>query len=158
MHPPPTIHHEWYQIVQWTLRNDLSDVDRLTAPENHQIDYISGASQLSINILVSTHIFPGARNPIKALFSVLDDTTITCCNMQNIHFKWSAICPVQKITRLTISGTSQRRIHILVSTHIFSGVRNPIKALLSVLDYYNMLKHIKHTFKMVYHVPKLQLI
>ena len=57
-----------------------------------------------------------------------------------------------------ISGTSQRRIHILVSTHIFSGVRNPIKALLSVLDYYNMLKHIKHTFKMVYHMPKLQLI
>ena len=47
--PPPMIHHEWYQIVQWTLRNDLSDVfklvhatmavillnDRLTAPENH---------------------------------------------------------------------------------------------------------------------------
>ena len=27
MHPPPSmIHHEWYQIVQWTLRNDLSDV------------------------------------------------------------------------------------------------------------------------------------
>ena len=25
MHPP-MIHHEWYQIVQWTLRNDLSDV------------------------------------------------------------------------------------------------------------------------------------
>ena len=57
-----------------------------------------------------------------------------------------------------ISGTSQRRIHILVSTHIFSGVRNPIKALLSVLDYYNMLKHIKNTFKMVHHMPKLQLI
>ena len=40
--PPPPHHdpHEWYQIVQWTLRNDLSDVvnllnDRLTAPENH---------------------------------------------------------------------------------------------------------------------------
>ena len=26
MHPPPMIHHEWYQIVQWTLGNDLSDV------------------------------------------------------------------------------------------------------------------------------------
>ena len=24
--PPPMIHHEWYTIVQWTLRNDLSDV------------------------------------------------------------------------------------------------------------------------------------
>ena len=46
--PPPMIHHEWYQIVQWTLRKDLSDVklvhapmavillnDHLTAPENH---------------------------------------------------------------------------------------------------------------------------
>ena len=46
--------------------------DRLTAPENHYIDYISGASQLSINILMSTHIFSGVMNPIKAFVSVLD--------------------------------------------------------------------------------------
>ena len=27
MHPPPPmILNEWYQIVQWALRNDLSDV------------------------------------------------------------------------------------------------------------------------------------
>ena len=57
-----------------------------------------------------------------------------------------------------ISGTSQRRIHILVSTHIFSRVRNPIQALLSVLDYYTMLKHIKNKCKMVHPMPKLQLI
>ena len=63
-----------------------------------------------------------------------------------------------QIDYMYISGTSQHSIHILVSTHIFSGVRNPIKALLSVLDYYNMLKHIKNTFKMVHHMPKLQLI
>ena len=52
-----------------------------------------------------------------------------------------------------ISGASQRRINILVSTHIFSGVRNPIKALFSVLDNYNMLKHTKYTFQVVRHVP-----
>ena len=45
--------------------------DRLTAPENHYIDYISGASQLSINILVSTHIFSGVRNHIKHTFKML---------------------------------------------------------------------------------------
>ena len=52
-----------------------------------------------------------------------------------------------------ISGNSQRRINILVSTHIFPGVRNPIKALLSVLDHYNMLKLTKYTFQMVCHMP-----
>ena len=39
-----------------------------------------------------------------------------------------------------------------MSTHIFSGVRNPIKALLSVLDHYNMLKHTTYTFQVVRHV------
>ena len=52
-----------------------------------------------------------------------------------------------------ISGNSQRRINILVSTNIFPGVRNPIKALFSVLDYYNMLKFTKYTFQMVSHMP-----
>ena len=51
-----------------------------------------------------------------------------------------------------ISGNSQRRINILVSTHIFSVVRNPIKALLSELDHYNMLKHTKYTFQAVVHM------
>ena len=46
-----------------------------------------------------------------------------------------------------ISGTSQRRIHILVSTHIFSRMRNPIKALLSVFDYYIILKHIQNNLR-----------
>ena len=80
-------------------------------------------------------------------------TTTTCWNLQNIHFKWSAICPVHKIAKLTISGNSQRRINILVSTHIFSGVRNPIKALFCVLDHYNMSKHTTYTFQVVRHVP-----
>ena len=47
-------------------------VRHVPVPENHQIDYISGNGQRRINILVSTHIFHGAWNPIKALFSVLD--------------------------------------------------------------------------------------
>ena len=51
-----------------------------------------------------------------------------------------------------ISGNSQRRINILVSTHIFPGVRSPIKALFSVLDHYNMLQHAKYTFQMVHHI------
>ena len=45
-----------------------------------------------------------------------------------------------------ISGASQRSMNILVSTHILSGVGNPIKAFVSVLDHYNMLKHTKYTF------------
>ena len=55
-----------------------------------------------------------------------------------------------------ISGTGQRRINILVSTHILMwgeesntflcGVRNPINTLFSVLDHYNMLQHTKYTF------------
>ena len=57
-----------------------------------------------------------------------------------------------------ISGTGQRKINILVSTHIFSGMRNPIKALFSVLNHYNMLKHTTYTFKMVHHIPKFQLM
>ena len=36
---------------------------------------------------------------------------------------------------------------------LFAGVRNPIKALFSVLDHYNMLKHTKYTFQVVRHVP-----
>ena len=40
-----------------------------------------------------------------------------------------------------------------MSTHIFSGVRNPIKALFCVLDHYNMLKHTTYTFQVVRHVP-----
>ena len=52
-----------------------------------------------------------------------------------------------------ISGNSQCRINILVSTHIFPGVRNSIKALFSVLDHHNMLKHTKYTFQMVRHMP-----
>ena len=51
-----------------------------------------------------------------------------------------------------ISGNSKRRINISVSTHIFSGVRNPVKALFSVLDHYNMLQHAKYTFQMVCHM------
>ena len=52
-----------------------------------------------------------------------------------------------------ISGNSQRSINILVSTHIFPGVRNAIKALFSVLDHHNMLKLTKYTFQMVRHMP-----
>ena len=117
----------------------------------------SGNSQHRINILVSTHIFYGVRNPIKALFSVLDHYNMlqhaTYTFQMVRHMPGPENCQIDYI-----SSTSQCRIHILVSTHIFSRVRNPIKALLSVLDYYIMLKHIKNTFKMVHHVPKLQLI
>ena len=55
-------------------------------------------------------------------------------------------------------GTSQHRIHILVSMPISSRVRNPIKAMFSVLDHYNMLKHIKYTFQLVRHMPIVQLM
>ena len=129
----------------------------MSVRENHKIDYISGNSQRRINILVSTHIFPGVRNPIKALFNVFDHYNM----LQHAKYTFQMVryMPGPENRQIDyISGTSQRRIHILVSTHIFSGVRNPIKALLCVFDYYNMLKHIKHTFKMVYHMPKLQLI
>ena len=44
------------------------------------------------------------------------------------------------------------------STHIFAGVRNPIKALFSVLDHHNMLKHRQCTFKMVRHILQFQLM
>ena len=111
----------------------------MPVPENHQIDYISGNSQRRINILVSTHILSGVRNSIKALFSVLDHNNM----LQHAKYTFQMVRHMSGPENLQIdyiSGTSQRRIHILVSTHIFSGVRNPIKALLSVLDYYNMLK------------------
>ena len=46
--------------------------DYLTGPEYRWIDYISGASQLMVNILVSTFwcLFSVVRNPIKNI--VLD--------------------------------------------------------------------------------------
>ena len=114
----------------------------MPVPENRQIDYISGNSQRRINILVSTHILSGVRNSIKALFSVLDHYNMF--KLTKYTFQMVRHMPGPENLQIDyISGTSQRRIHILVSTHIFSGVRNPIKALLSVLDYYNMLKHIK---------------
>ena len=99
--------------------------------ENHKIYYISGNSQRRINILVSTHIFPGMRNPIKALFSALDHYNM----LQQAKYTLQMVrhMPGPENRQIDyISGTSQRRINILVSTHIFSGVRNPIKALLSV--------------------------
>ena len=106
------IPHEWYLIVQGTLRNYLSDV--VTIKLVH--------APMAV-ILLNDHL-AGPEN------------------------RWI----------YHISGTSQRRINILVSTHIFSEVRNPIKALLSALDHHNMLKHAKYTFKMVRHMPKFQLI
>ena len=140
--PPPMIHHELYQIVQWTLRNDLSDV----------VIYISSASQRRINILVSTHIFSGVRNPIKALFSALDHYNM----LKHTKYTFQVVCHVlisENRQIEYISGNSQRRINILVSTHIFPVMRNPIKALFSVLDHYNMLKLTKYTFQMVRHMP-----
>ena len=126
----------------------------MSVPENHHIDYISGNSQRRIIILVSTHILSGVRNSIRALFSVLDHYNM----LQHAKYTFQMVRHMPGPENLQIdyiSGTSQRRIHMLVSTHIFSGVRNPIKALLSALVYYNMLKHIKNTFKMVHHMPKL---
>ena len=132
-------------------------VRHVPVPENHQIDHISDNSQRRINILVSTHILFGVRNSIKALFSVLNHYNML--KLTKYTFQMVRHMPGPENLQIDyISGTSQHSIHILVSTHIFSGVRNPIKAFLSVLDYYNMLKHIKNTFKMVHHMPKLQLI
>ena len=96
--------------------------------ENHKIDYISRNSQCRINILVSTHIFPGVRNPIKALFSVLDHYNM----LQHAKYTLQMVrhMPGPENRQIDyISGTSQRRIHILVSTHIFSGVRTPTRGL-----------------------------
>ena len=38
-------------------------------------------------------------------------------------------------------------MNILVPTPIFAGVRNPLKALCSVLDHYNMFRHTTYTFQ-----------
>ena len=57
-----------------------------------------------------------------------------------------------------ISGTSQDRIHILVSTPTISGVMVPIKALFSVLDNYNILKYTKYKLQVVRHMRKIQLM
>ena len=89
--------------------------------ENRQIDYISGNNQRRINILVSTHIFSGVRNPIKALFSVLDHYNM----LQHATYTFQMVrhMPGPENRQIDyISSTSQRRIHILVSTHIFSRV------------------------------------
>ena len=123
---------------------------RLSGPENRYIDYIFGASQCRIHILVSTHMLSGVKNPIKALFSVLDHYNM----LKHTTYTFQVVrhVPVpenRQIDYTCISGASQRRINILVSTHIFSGVRNPIKALFSVLVRYNLLKHRKYTFQVV---------
>ena len=97
---------------------------------------------------MSTHIFSGARNPIKALFSVLDHYNM----LKHTKYTFQVVrhVPISENRQIDyISGNNQRRINILVSTHIFPRVRNPIKALFSVLDDYNMLKLTKYTFQMV---------
>ena len=101
---------------------------------------------------MSAHIFSGVRNPIKALFSVLDHYNM----LQHTKYTFQVVRHVLISENRQIdyiSGNSQRRINILVSTHIFPGMRNPIKALLNVLDHYNMLKLTKYTFQMVRNIP-----
>ena len=145
-----------YKMLKHT-KYTFQVVRHVPVPENRQIDYISGNNQRRINILVSTHIFSGVRNPIKALFSVLDHYNM----LKHTKYTFQVVrhMPVPENCQIDyISGNSQRRINILVSTHIFSGVRNPIKVLFSVLDHYNMLKHTKYTFQMVRHIPKFQLM
>ena len=77
---------------------------------------------------MSTHIFSGVRNPIKELFSVLDHYNMfkhTKYTFQVVHH-----VPISENRQIDyISGNSQRRINILVSTHIFPGARNPIKSI-----------------------------
>ena len=76
-------------------------VRHMPVPENRQMDYISGASQLRIQILVYTHIFAWVRNPVNALCSVLDHYNMLKHTKYN--FKWFAMSPFPKIARLTIS-------------------------------------------------------
>ena len=101
---------------------------------------------------MSTQIFSGVRNPIKALFSVLDHYNML--KHTKYTFKVVRHVPISENRQIDyISGNSQRRINILVSAHIFHGVMDPIKALFSALDHYNMLKLTKYTFQMVCHMP-----
>ena len=95
----------------------------------HQIEYISGASQRRINILVSTHIFSGVRNPIKALFSVLDHYNMLKHTKYTFQVVRHGVLISENRQIDYISGNSQHSINILVSTHIFPVMRNPIKAL-----------------------------
>ena len=83
-------------------------VRHVPIPENRQIDYVSGNSQRRINILVSTHIFAGARNPIKPLFSVLNH-----CNMLK-HTKYTS----KMLPPYAIISTHPTFIHILNLNYI----------------------------------------
>ena len=98
--------------------------------------------------MVSTHILSGVTNLVNKLISVLDHYNM----LKHTKYTFQVVrhVPVPENRQIDyISGASQRRINILVSTHIFSGTRNPIKALFRVLNHCNMLKHTKYTFKML---------
>ena len=131
----------------------------------HKKKYGHPNSQRRINILVSTHIFSEVRNPIKALFCVLDHYNMS--KHTTYTFQVVRHVPGSENHQIDyISGTGQRRINILVSTHILMWgeesntflcwVRNPINTLFSVLDHYNMLQ--QYTFQMVHHIPKFPLM
>ena len=106
---------------------------------------------------MSTHIFSGVRNPKQAWSSALDHYNM----LKHTKYTFQVVRHVLISENRQIdyiSGNSQRRINILLSTHIFSGVRNPIKTLFCVLDHYNMLKHTTYTFQVVRHVPVPKII